>query len=95
MGLAEKLIEEIRREQRRRVYRGGRVYYHNHHKSQDCVIRDLSMNGARIEFEHPHIGPRLLTLQIGSGDLVKARVSCDVKWRKGKWMGVEFLQPLE
>ena len=54
----------------------------------DCLVRDLSASGARLEVPDPRQLSDKFTLTIvGSWD----RHACRVAWRKGNMVGVEYL----
>ena len=90
MSVAE-LLEELRRDKRRRACWKSRVFFFDGQSSQDCIVRDLSLDGAKLEFQFPFVGPNEVTLQIGLGELARARVRCEVKWRRGNNAGVAFV----
>ena len=60
-------------------------------KGQDpieCLVRDLSNSGARLEVPDPKQVSNSFTLTIvGSWN----RQACRVAWRKGNMVGVEYL----
>ena len=84
---------ESRQARRIRTLKSGCVYFLNGHVATDCIIRNLTREGARLEFEHPFEGPTLLMLQVGIGDLVNAKIDCQVRWRRGNHIGVFFNKP--
>ena len=91
MNLA-RVFRELRREQRIRTLKSGRVHYFEDLASTDCLIRNLSSGGAKLSFDRPYSGPESFTLRIGIGELVQGSVHCDIKWAKGKEVGVKFRQ---
>jgi len=54
-----------------------------------CVLVDLSNTGARLRVEAPQVVPKQISLLL-SRYSVKGR-RCQVKWRRGVHVGVEFL----
>ena len=42
---------------RQRTFLKGTLYYDNRRASIECLVRDISDNGARLTFEHPVIVP--------------------------------------
>lgn len=85
--------QEPREAPRIRTLRAGRVYSHGGKVSVDCIIRDLTNQGARIQFVHPFQGPDRISLQVGIGDRAIAPFDCDVRWSRGTQVGVLFLDP--
>ena len=79
-----------RRHKRIRTLKAGRVYYHVGRAAINCTIRDLTNEGAHLKFEHIFSGPDRLEFQIGYGDLVEARIGCQVRWRRDKEIGIRF-----
>jgi PilZ domain-containing protein len=47
------MAEESRTAIRQRTFLKGTLYYDNRRASMECVIRDMSDSGARLNFEHP------------------------------------------
>lgn len=54
----------------------------------DCVVRDLTNVGARIEIPNAFDLPEKLDITIGGGPLIR---TCRLVWRKLNGTGVEFL----
>ena len=48
---------ERRRHQRNRVYYGGMVAFNARNSTLDCVVRNFSRRGAKIEFENSTMLP--------------------------------------
>jgi hypothetical protein len=44
-------MEERRHLPRHRTFLQGRVFYNNRHQSADCIIRELTDDGARLSFK--------------------------------------------
>ena len=79
---------EQRKHRRRRVFKGGKVSFNNGSSVVDCVVRDLSEDGARLEFESYFDCPHLVRLHITGGEVY----DCEVRWFANKVMGVRFLK---
>jgi hypothetical protein len=80
-------VAERRREQRWRTYLGGEVDFHPRCARLDCLVRNLSSNGARLVFDRPVTMPDQFTLVIPH--------SCDhrnvrIVWRSATEAGVMF-----
>lgn len=73
-----------RRSARRRILKGGRTFWPNG-DSSECSVRNLSDEGAQLQFCGPC--PSTFDLII-DGD--NSRRSCAVIWRKGNRVGVQF-----
>lgn len=53
----------------------------------ECIIKDISEGGARLEIAVPEVVPDFFKLKINKS-LVLPR--CAVRWRSGNEVGVEF-----
>ncbi|MGD9800078.1 MAG: PilZ domain-containing protein [Parvularculaceae bacterium] len=83
----KKKVEEERAETRRGVYRPGRLIVTGG-LELDCMIVDLSANGARLHLDGADALPEFLTLRVVStGALKRARVV----WRREHSAGLSFL----
>ncbi|SFN13484.1 PilZ domain-containing protein [Pleomorphomonas diazotrophica] len=77
-----------RREHRGRTYLGGQVAFNNRWCTVDCLVRNMSQGGARIEFPEPVLLPSDLELLIPlKGHSRRVRVM----WKQAKALGVSFL----
>ena len=82
-------MDERRRSERQRSLLRGRIYFNNGRCSLDCLIRDISYEGARIVFSDPVSIPDVIRLAI----LKKNRMmDGSVRWRRGLTIGVVFTQ---
>lgn len=76
-----------RREHRGRTYLGGRVAFNNRWCTIDCLVRNMSRDGAKLEFVNPVLVPDELDLIIPSrGDSRRVQVV----WRRPTTLGVSF-----
>jgi hypothetical protein len=84
--------EEKRIIRRQRVLKSGKIIFADGNSVVDCVIRNLSVAGARLEVPTtiglPH---EFSLLDAHSGRTYIAKVA----WRRGETMGVEFSDPPE
>ena len=78
---------ERRRSVRQKSFLRGRVYFNKGRELADCLVRDLSNQGARIIFSDSINIPALIDLHIPQKDYnVRARVI----WRQGVEIGLAF-----
>ncbi len=77
-----------RRTRRRRTLLDGRVVFNNRYSVIECTVRDLSVSGAKITFEHPTPLPPTVELEVPkTGQNFRA----DVMWSDGKSHGLMFV----
>lgn len=74
--------------QRRRVIKGGMIAFNLRRLTYPCVVRDLSVAGARLQTDTPGNIPDTFDLLI---ELDGFEAECEVMWREGKQVGVRFL----
>ena len=79
---------EKRAEQRHRVLKGGTVHFNKGYSSLECVIRDLSANGARIQMGETLGVPSRFTLSISGED---TRIEASVRWRNERYIGLNLM----
>lgn len=82
------LIEERRREPRRRALLGGTLRYLCKTRTATCRIRNLSGGGARLETDNVPWLPDQFEIDIPHHDL---RAPVKVVWRDRSSMGVVFI----
>ena len=83
-------LNEQRRSDRRRTYLVGRVVFNGRSSTMDCLVRNLSRNGAMLEFSGPVIPRHEVDLCIFSrAESLRARVG----WCNGVRAGVSIEQP--
>lgn len=79
---------ERRRTQRQRALLTGKLATDGASITIDCVIRNLSADGALVETPSPHLIPNELhLLQVREGVAWDAKVA----WRRGNKVGLELL----
>ena len=81
---------ERRADQRHRVLKGGTLQFNNGYSSLECVIRDLSATGARIQMGETFGVPSRFTMSI-SGET--KRIEASLRWRNSRNIGLTFLLP--
>jgi len=77
-----------RRERRGRTYLGGQVAFNNRWCTIDCLVRNMSQSGAKIEFPHPVLLPSefdLIITQKGNSRPVR------IVWRQATALGISFV----
>ncbi len=80
---------ERRRNQRQRALLTGKLATDQANITIDCVIKNLSAEGALVETPSPHLIPNELhLLQVREGIAWDARVI----WRRGNKVGLELLE---
>ena len=82
-------MQERRIVHRDRTYLGGQVAYNNRCSTMDCLVRNMSQNGAKIGFSNTALIPSEFDVLIPQkGESRRARIV----WRGDKQAGVAFLQ---
>ena len=79
---------ERRDKSRQRRLHGAKIVFNNGSSSIDCIVRDLSATGARLEVASPIGIPEWFDLRI---DRSGACYAAKVAWRTSKQIGVMFL----
>ena len=80
-------MAERRATTRQRTFLNGRLTFQNGNSSEDCLVRDLTDAGAKIELAHPH-APETFVLAIPSRGF---QASARVAWRNGTRLGVALV----
>jgi hypothetical protein len=81
------MTEEKRIIPRRRVLKGGKIISADDAQVIDCMIRNMSVGGARLEVPTTIPIPHEFTLlDVQTGRRYPAKMA----WRRGEQMGVEF-----
>jgi hypothetical protein len=85
-------VQDRRKQIRRRTYLGGQIAYRQRYCAIDCLVRNLSRDGARLVFGGDPIIPAEFELIISqSGETRRGRLI----WHKATEVGVQFVdQPL-
>ena len=79
---------ERRSDQRHRVLKGGTLHFNKGYSSLECVVRDLSATGARIQMGETFGVPSRFTMSI-SGETT--RIEASLRWRTARNIGLNFL----
>ena len=90
MSAAHPQSEERRAHPRRRVMKRVRAVINDNKSVADCIMRDVSLGGARLACEHAALLPERFTLVfLAEREMREVRVV----WRRLTEMGVQFLSP--
>jgi hypothetical protein len=82
------LVVSNRREQfRRTVIKGARIVFNDRQSTLDCRVRDLTPDGARLDFATQQLLPHEFDLHV-AGNPVRR---CGLRWARGTFAGVRFL----
>ena len=88
-----KSVEDRRSSPRTKTLRGAKIFWPSGAAvtwtgavAVECVVRNISETGAKIESHSPV--PETFELVF---DLDRSRHSCRVQWRKGAMIGVKFV----
>jgi len=84
---ADDQIAEHRRFPRRSAYMKGSIFHPLQTEHMDCVVLDISSDGALINFQHAMDLPKIFWLRL-EGDATLNL--CTIAWRSERQMGVEF-----
>lgn len=79
---------ESRRAPRRRVIKRGQIVFNRGHSTIDCVVRNISSRGARIEVPSVVGIPDAFLLVVPPS----SSQPCRVVWRRFKEIGVSFAE---
>ena len=79
-------MAERRASVRNRSFLKGKLFFDNRRSSVDCVVRDYSESGMRLEFSDSITIPGTVEIYIPSKDQT---IPAQVRWRKGQETGVE------
>ncbi len=80
-------MDERRHTPRHRTFLQGRVFYNNRRQSADCIIRELTDDGARLSFTDPVALPHAFELHIPNRDQT---LRVEIVWNHGTDVGVSF-----
>lgn len=78
---------ERRQSARARVIYGGVIAYNGRRSTVECLIRNFSEDGAKVEFDNPALLPDVIDLLIAK----KSRAfSARIAWRQASEAGLAF-----
>ncbi len=78
---------ERRRAARQKSFLRGCIYFNNRRSAVDCLIRDISAEGARVIFSDSITIPDVVDLYIPQKEQT---LRAEVHWRHGMEVGVAF-----
>ena len=78
---------EHRAGQRRRMLKQAQIVTNTGHSTLDCLVRDMSLGGARLKVENGLAVPASFELRLVTEDTC---VQVQVVWRKSNEVGVRF-----
>jgi len=79
--------DERRNRVRQRSFLQGRLYFNHRRSSLDCLVRDISGEGARLKVSDSVAIPEVVELHIPNKD---ETYHAKVQWRTGYELGVTF-----
>lgn len=87
IGIDGKVFEDRRHEPRHRVLKGGTLTFNKGYGALECVVRNLSAGGARLQFgDTAAVPPRFFLRVSGEG----AGHPAHIRWRTLTDIGVAF-----
>ena len=82
-------MQERRTVHRDRTYLGGQVAYNNRCSIMDCLVQNVSQNGAKLVFSDTALIPSEFDVLISKkGESRRARIV----WRQEQAAGIQFVQ---
>ena len=78
---------ERRLQPRHRSFLQGRIFFNGRRSSLDCLIRDISDDGARLKVSNSIALPEIIELHIPNRD---ETYRAKIQWRTGDELGVAF-----
>ncbi len=81
-------MSERRVAPRQKSFLRGCIYFNNRRSVMDCLVRDLTEDGARIIFSHAVNVPDVVELYIPQKEQT---LRAHVKWRRGDDVGLDFI----
>ena len=84
------MLDDRRRDRRYGIHRMAMLQTDPDALPRDCMITDVSRNGARLFADHVEVPDRFHLLLAGDKG---ARRECRVVWRLGGEIGIAFVQP--
>lgn len=84
------MTSEQRIDVRKRTFLKGRIEFNGGASTMDCLVRDLSATGARLELSETSALPEVFDLYIAQKDTTYRSTLC---WRRDDGIGVTFGEP--
>ena len=83
---------ELRRAGRVRTFLGGRIVFHDGAYIYDCIVRDLSESGARVEIPEARLVPRRFYFLVSKEEVA---YDCELVWRTRMMAGIRFRETIQ
>ena len=90
MKVAENIVEQ-RRSPRRTALMQAAIFHPLQTEHLHCIVRDISQDGALVDFPHPKNLPSLFWLRLEGEATLRL---CTVAWRSELQLGVEFSEQI-
>lgn len=87
IGLDGRVFPDRRKEDRRRVLKGGRISFNKGFNVFECVVRNTSTSGARLDFGETSAIPCRFELLVAGEDVKR---TATVRWREMTVLGVSL-----
>jgi hypothetical protein len=84
--------QDLRRSARVRTFVGGKIVFHDGAFSYNCIVRDLSDSGARVEILAARLIPRRFFFLTSRQEVA---YDAELVWRTQKLAGVKFRQQID
>jgi len=81
-------MEERRKLLRQRVLKSAKIVYNRDHSVVDCMVRNISTNGAQLSLPNTLGIPPRFDLRLEADG---QRLGCEVIWRHAQRIGVRFI----
>jgi hypothetical protein len=82
-------MSDNRRETRQRTFLKGRIVFNNGASSMDCLVRDMSSSGARLDLTQTAALPEVFELYIPMKD---RSYRSSLRWRRSDGIGITFVE---
>jgi len=79
--------DDLRRSERVRTFLAGRIVFHDGAYSYECVVRDMSEGGARVEIPSARMLPRRFYFLTSKGETA---YDAELVWRTRLMAGIKF-----
>ena len=83
---------DLRRSVRVRTFFGGRIVFHDGAYIYDCIVRDLSESGARVEIPEARMIPRRFYFLVSKEEVA---YDCELVWRTRMMAGIRFRETIQ
>ena len=80
------MLEERRSERVRSILRAT-IRFYDRNRTMDCIVRSISLSGARLELDQTLVLPEEFELAIPQRG---AMLQCQLKWRTKAAVGIRF-----